>query len=516
MFLICWACQRGRRGRSMMLLGLTWPLATFCAEAGVPYFFHRAQHLRDSLQPASAEPVFLLARPWRQHGRPGIGEFARLWAGWDQLGKGDEEAICRIVHEAEARHWPYDALLSQDGTDFTLVSLDDATKIHDWNAKYAYPHLGLRDDGHVLRRHRKAGQAGQIRTFAKDGNKRVDWTRTRLMRGFLGWHRRQDEGRPHSGASSPTIASAVAGGGYPWESIYQAYHRLLTYHEHSDGIYTIGPDPGLMQEYETEQEEDREMVVEAEGLRMGRWKKALTKASAQVTTTAERSVHRSSNPLPHARTDVVRSLPGSLGRVQAGGQCIGGRGAPGHCRMGDSIVATDVPATGYRCFSVLPAPALRRPPQTQRSRCWRTASTVLSSMRPRGQSPAFATALGRETRGSGGAHRVQRVLNQRYEKHPRRGRHPTASNPRSLPRDRAGGMRDDREVGAEGVKKLTQTVHPITATLSESTFAMDMEKSPRAETVGTQHQLDNREASVCGGLPFAGRSSGSITSSVAG
>ena len=32
-----------------------------------------------------------------------------------------------------------------------------------------------------------------------------------------------------------TIASVLTPGGYPWTDIYQAYHRLLLHHEHTDG-----------------------------------------------------------------------------------------------------------------------------------------------------------------------------------------------------------------------------------------------------------------------------------------
>ena len=54
--------------------------------------------------------------------------------GWDSLNEADEPAILKIVDEAAKKQWPYDALLSQDGTDFQLITLDNANKIHNWNA----------------------------------------------------------------------------------------------------------------------------------------------------------------------------------------------------------------------------------------------------------------------------------------------------------------------------------------------------------------------------------------------
>ena len=36
-----------------------------------------------------------------------------------------------------------------------------------------------------------------------------------------------------------TIAQIVAGGGNSWTDVYQAYHRLLTWHEHTNAIEFI-------------------------------------------------------------------------------------------------------------------------------------------------------------------------------------------------------------------------------------------------------------------------------------
>jgi len=78
-----------------------------------------------------------------------------------------------------------------------------------------------------------------IKTFAKDGNN--DWaeqdaTDARL----LGLARRQAKAIP-TAEKFATVAQSLVGGGYPWTDVYQAYHRLLAYHEHTNAIDRIAP-----------------------------------------------------------------------------------------------------------------------------------------------------------------------------------------------------------------------------------------------------------------------------------
>ena len=53
------------------VIGLTWPLATYCSEAGVPYFFHGHNGVGQCLQPASAQPVFYWQGPDGREQGPG-------------------------------------------------------------------------------------------------------------------------------------------------------------------------------------------------------------------------------------------------------------------------------------------------------------------------------------------------------------------------------------------------------------------------------------------------------------
>ena len=340
--------------------GLTWPLAAFCHEAGMPYFYHGRNSTTDSLRPASAEPVFY----WQGRGDATAGKVLLASRGYgldsDRLGRADETAILGLVHQGEASHWPYDALISQEGADFALVSLETATKIRAWNARYQFPRLICATMDMFFAAIARQADPAQIKTFAKDGNNQwtdQDATDARL----LGLARRQGERIP-TAEKLATIATALAGGGYPWEDIYQAYHRLLAYHEHTDGIYAMNPLAETMRQYETEQVELREMGEEAEQFASRALDGALTKLEGLVTTAADRSLIVF-NPLPHSRTDIVRSPLADLGSRFRLVDAVTGQTVPYQVLSDGNIafVAADVPPTGYRCFGILPTPNAPEP-----------------------------------------------------------------------------------------------------------------------------------------------------------
>ena len=83
---------------------------------------------------------------------------------------------------------------------------------------------------------------GQIKSFAGDGNNQ--WADQDATDAWA-WAsaRRLAETIP-TAEKFATIAQVVAGGGNSWTDLYQAYHRLLTWHEHTNAIDFIAPEPG--------------------------------------------------------------------------------------------------------------------------------------------------------------------------------------------------------------------------------------------------------------------------------
>ncbi len=334
------------------VIGVTWPLATFCAEAEVPYFFHGSNQSGRCFGRAADEPVFYWQGP-----SPGSRVLVRsaVYGGYagDNPGDLSVNRVESIVKNLGAK-WPYDALLLQEGTDFQLVTMETANRIHAWNGRWAYPRLICAtmdmffDD--------IAGQAdpAKIKTFAKDvPNQWVDQDATDAW--LLGQARRAGEMVPTAEKFS-TLAAVLTPGGYPWTDVYQAYHRILTYHEHTDAPsnYRIDKSEGARY-YETELEENREMVREAHAFGRRALDGAIARLAAAIRTDADRTVVVF-NPLCRTRTDLVR-LPAA--ELAGGSRLIdasSGRQTPCQ-RLPDgsvSFVAHEVPSLGYKTYSVLP------------------------------------------------------------------------------------------------------------------------------------------------------------------
>ena len=337
------------------VIGLTWPLATYCADSGVPYFFHGHNGVGQCLQPASAEPVFYWQGP---DGQSKVLVRSIDYGGYagDNLGDGSERQIQSLITRLGG-NWPYDTLLCQDGTDFQLITLDNAEKIRRWNARYAYPHLVYATMTMFYEEIMRQADPAKIETFAKDSNNQwADQDATDAW--LLALARRQGEAIPTAEKFS-TIAATLAGGGYPWTDIYQAYHRVLQYHEHTDAIDFINCDPERMRQYETELEENREMVIESKEFSDRACNSALDKLTGLITTKADRNIVVF-NPLARTRTDVVR-LAAEVGIGLRLRDAVNGKDVAYQTLADGTIVfiAANVPSLGYKTFSLLPSPTDR-------------------------------------------------------------------------------------------------------------------------------------------------------------
>ena len=91
------------------VVGLTWPLATMCHEAGVPYFFHGHNGCAECFQPASAEAVFYWQGPGGDPNNRVLVHTRPYGTNWDSINAADEPAIEGIIHQAQQRQWPYNA-----------------------------------------------------------------------------------------------------------------------------------------------------------------------------------------------------------------------------------------------------------------------------------------------------------------------------------------------------------------------------------------------------------------------
>ena len=162
------AAPKARTAQIDDVIGLTWPLATFCAAADVPYFFHGPNGCGHCFGAAADEPVFYWQGP-----SPGSRVLVRsvFYGGYAGDNPGDlSEARVQSIIEKLGAKWPYDALFLQEGTDFQLVTMDTAHRIHAWNARWAYPRLVCATMNMFFDDIARQAKPGQIKAFAGDGN----------------------------------------------------------------------------------------------------------------------------------------------------------------------------------------------------------------------------------------------------------------------------------------------------------------------------------------------------------
>ena len=484
------------------VIGLTWPLATFCSAANIPYFFHGPNGCGHCLKPAELEPVFYWQGPDRANKVLVRSVDYGGYAG-DNLGDGSAAHLEKSIARLGVK-WPYDALLLQEGTDFQLVTMDTANKIRAWNSQFIYPRLIYATMDMFFDAVARQIDPSGIKTFAKDGNNQwADQDATDAW--LLGHARRLGETIP-TAEKFATIASAVAGGSYPWTDLYQAYHRLLLYHEHTDAIDGIAPQRERMRQYETEQAENREMVLEGEDSSRQAWEGALETLATRVTTKSQHTVIVF-NSLPRARTDVVRFDPKGLGSAFQITDASTGQKVP-HQLMGDGnclFVATDVPATGYRSYSLLPVASSAKPAGTVKGNQLENQFYRLT-FNPR--TGALASIWDKELRlelvDQSAPHQFNEYLYERLEK--------SASQVTSVwyrvesaeLSAVSGPVADLMTITAapKGVESLTQTI-ALYHNLKRIDFGLDLIKSPSGRKSRMNNmQLVNKE-SVYVALPLA-------------
>lgn len=324
------------------VIGLTWPLATYGAEADVSYFFHGYNGCGHCEQPAESEPLFYWQAPDAK-GR--LLERATAYGGYagDDIGDGSEAHIMKCI-ATQGGNSPYDVLLLQDGTDFKLATRDVDNKIHTWNAKYVYPKMVCATLDMFFQAIAAETDPAKIHTFAKDSNNQwsdQDYAAARAT----GWARKLNEELPAT-ETLASIAQALAGGGGQWINTFEGYHRLLQYWEHTNAKDVAR---GNMTWYETELEENREMVSEAGGYQQ----KVFTDASQRLTGVITRPGEKNLivfNPLPYPRADIVRAKIPAASVIDS---VTGAKLPVQQLQDGTALfVAANVPATGYKTYSL--------------------------------------------------------------------------------------------------------------------------------------------------------------------
>ncbi len=361
------------------VIGMPWPFATYGREAGFENLFHGYNRLanpdflpdgtpksRDNeLETGLGESIYSLAREpaffWQGPDGSRIltyaGSYSTYSLQWNPHNQSEPDVLTPrrlevLLEGFVRRKWPFSIIPSQDATDFNLASRKNANRIHRWNAEYDYPRLvsatwPMYYD--ALRAELKQGH--ELKTVALDINNQwsdMDASDAKL----LGKARVAGEALPTT-EKLATMAQVLSGGGATWTALFQAYNRLMQYHEHTNAKNMPKSSAEDLRWYETELEENREMVAEANEFHEQVRRDAQQRLSQDLTRGSDRNLVVF-NPLPRTRTDIVQckaeDVPPGMRMVDSDtGKPVEHQQLPGNTVV---FVAEDIPATGYKVFGL--------------------------------------------------------------------------------------------------------------------------------------------------------------------
>lgn len=349
------------------VVGFVRSLPLFTREADISFFMMGINSTVLAFDQAYRDPVYY----WKAQDNDSNMTLFKTWPYYspDRLVAYSEDELLALVARFEARtDYPYSAILSEDSYDFGLPEMTNVERIRDWNEKYSNPVL---ISGTFTRFFQDISSQENLRKFnVYDKDAPNAWADEDLADARL-------EGEARIlGYEIPwveklsTLVTASAGARYPWSDLYQAYNRLLMYHEHTNGAYAEGPiyvPPSLKDSsaananyYEVEQEMHRSLIGESREY-LDRAKDYAVEGLSRLVATGDQSTIAVYNPLNFVRTDVVTLILPAGG----GGWLVkdNSSGRPAACQKWPDgtllFVAADVPSCGYKTYSLEPGPDLK-------------------------------------------------------------------------------------------------------------------------------------------------------------
>lgn len=340
------------------VVGFSRALPLFLKEADVPYFYHGYNETVDALSPASKDPVFF----WRAV--DGDTVHMPLFRSFpyyspDRLLKYDVGEIAGLLlkYDADPR-WVYDCLIVEDSYDFSVPQFENVEGIRAWNAQYANPVLRSGTFSMFFDDIMHQTDRTKIPVYTQDGPNAwadEDGSDARSMADARLLNYRLPEIERMS-----TFAFASGGKGYPWTELWESYHKLLSYHEHTNGAFSeedVLPIPLLKDRkaananyYECEQVMHKDLVRDAQALADAAHAQSVSALSRLITTSADRTIVVF-NSLNWERGGLVRVAAPGAGAwsvVDPGS----GRTMPTQQLSDGSVafLADAIPSMGYRTF----------------------------------------------------------------------------------------------------------------------------------------------------------------------
>lgn len=293
------------------VVGFSRALAMYSKEADMPYFMFGRNSTVDAFDQAEDDMAFY----WQSPDKDSKMTLFKVWHYYspDRLIKYDIAEVAALCGRYEAHsNYPYSCILAEDSYDFGMPEFENVEGIKKWNEEYVNPVIvsGTFDmyfDNLSSQQHKES-----FKVYDKDApNAWADEDLTDVE--FANMARRLQSNLP-AAEKWATIGSYVSAKAYPWLDVYQAYHSLLMWGEHTNGAYAEGPiyvppsldDPTAANAtyYEFEQEMHRDLVRESECFTQ----KVIDHANAQfessITTNTQNTLIVK-NSLVRERSDVV-------------------------------------------------------------------------------------------------------------------------------------------------------------------------------------------------------------------
>jgi len=362
----------GRSNTGMMsdAVAITWPFTTYAKEADLPYIWHGPNWDATCLIPARDEPVFYWQPPdgddrkplvrsffyWKDNIRPKLADTV-----YAEMVK---ESLCEIIQRyGEQENWLYDALLVQEAEDFSTPDIKYSEQLRDWNERYSHPiminatmsmfmeYMDSHSREHSLK----------VKTFHKDAPNA--WADQEVSDAKLLARARQLGSVLPTAEKFSAISMALSGNGYPWTDLWQAYDRLLMYHEHTNGA--LGGKDACY--YETEKVMHRTLVREGQEFADSALEQAMNGIEKLIPTKGDADVRTLAvfNPLCHNRSDIVHintdQFPAHFILID---NTTGNPVATQELTSGETVFfAENVPSLGYKTYTVRAMPGSTDSPE---------------------------------------------------------------------------------------------------------------------------------------------------------
>lgn len=251
----------------------SWPL--FLKEAGIPYFMH-GSNVYNCLYDMFDEPVF----KWMSPDGDTINVPLCRTDSYYSPNKVSEWNLAGVMHLIN-RHidlnWKFDCILAYDSHDFAIPTMENATNIKDWNALYEYPKFRCSVVSSYFDDIAQQLKPGMVEETSKDAPD--SWNDQEIIDAdLLAKARRANSAIPTT-EKLASIAMTLEGG-YPEEELFQAYNRIIMYHEHTNGAI----DGGNHKYYETENVMHEALVDEAIDINEKALSVSLGKIGRQIKT----------------------------------------------------------------------------------------------------------------------------------------------------------------------------------------------------------------------------------------